>query len=176
MIKQVLVGVLFLGSLAFGGYEYMNVQELKKELQEEREAVQDAQKKLSSYKQNTDFIVKETTEKFLKAYLEVDTTKTENQAEKINPYTTAKAREKLIVPGEGSRTKAKIRIEVTGLILYYSATAPDQANVLAKVKRKTSIDGGAGAEAEDLMELQLVLKDNKWLVDDTRLLTQLEGE
>jgi hypothetical protein len=176
MIKWVLVGALFMASLAFGGWELSQVQELKKELQEEQEARQNVQEKLSEYKQNQDFIVKETAEKFLRAYLEVDTEKGENKQEKIKPYATAKAREKLDIPGEGSRTKSKIKIEVTGLTLYYSATAPDQANVLAKIKRTTSIDGGTGVEAEDLMELQLVLKDNKWLVDDTRLLTQLEGE
>ncbi|PEO38475.1 hypothetical protein [Bacillus wiedmannii] len=52
----------------------------------------------------------------------------------------------------------------------------EKANVIADVKKKTSINEGTAIESQDFVELQLILKNGKWLVDNTKLIPKLKNE
>lgn len=180
MMKKmsVLLAIALMISLAINGLQWSKMNDVKQNLKKETEAKKQAVETISAYKNNKDAIVKNAAEKFLKAFLEVDSTKSENVTEKIKPYTTEKARTQLQVAGdkEQTKTKTKIKIAISELTLYYSATSADKANVIADVKRKTSINEGTAIESQDFVELQLVLKNGKWLVDNTKLIPKLKNE
>ncbi|MEW4152416.1 hypothetical protein Q0N88_20215 [Bacillus thuringiensis] len=178
MMKKmsVLIAITLMISLAINGLQWSQMNDVKQNLKKETEAKKQAVETISAYKNNKDAIVKNAVEKFLKAFLEVDSTKNENVTEKIKPYTTEKARTQLQVAGDKEQTKTKIKISISELTLYYSATSADKANVIADVKRKTSINEGTAIESQDFVELQLVLKNGKWLVDNTKLIPKLKNE
>lgn len=178
MLKKIVIALSLLSvlSIASNGLLWARISEVRENLREEKKAKEKAIETLADYKNNTDAKVKGAAEKFLKAFLEVDSKNNEDPKEKIKPYTTEKGREQLQIPSRGEKLKTEVKIVISDMTLYYSQKSPDTANILADVKRKTFINEGSGVESQDFIELQLVQKNGKWLVDNTRLIPKLKSE
>jgi uncharacterized protein YlxW (UPF0749 family) len=166
-----LVSALLVTSLIGAGVLFYLNGEVKEELAKVKEEKEIAILELEASKENTSNKVKEQANKFLKAFLEMDSSKKKTMEDRIKPYTSHKARQQVVPMGEGVNVSdTKITSKLSDMRLYYSAVAPDKASIFATAKRAISVNNGTATTSETILELQMKLNKGKWIVDDIQLI------
>jgi hypothetical protein len=160
------ISVLLLALLVTTGILIYNNQQMKDDLAKKEQTIE-------AYKRNKEDKVKEAADTFLKAFLEMDSTKDKTTAERIKPYITSEALHKVAPAGlKGNVSKIKITSSLSNTRLYYTATAPDKASIFAKTTRAIRIKDGEPTTSTEMMELEMKLIDQKWIVSDVQLISQ----
>lgn len=167
------IALLFLICIVGLGYLYINNDTLEKDLSFEKKKAAEAEQQVQAYKQNTEPAVKGEASQFLKAFLEKGPKDNETVEQKIKPYTTQKARQQVIIPGQGAgEPTVKIGSKLADMKLYYTPVSSDKASILAKVTREISVEDEKPSSTNQMIELQLNLLNGSWIVDDIQLISQ----
>ncbi|AFU18000.1 hypothetical protein [Bacillus toyonensis] len=161
---------------------------LTKKVEKVEAQYNDTKKELSALKSNNQQQVKEAAERFLKAFRTYDTGKGESYLANIDAYITPNAKKELTPPGgptqsapgagdEKEKKKVSFQSEYTGGELYYAFLDTTEANVLAKVKSKITVNG-VSSDNMSLMQINLIYDGNKklWLVDKLIPLADLRDQ
>lgn len=131
--------------------------------------------RVEEYKNNQEEKVKAAANNFIKAYMEMDSSQHQTTEDRIEPYTTPEAREKVIPPGESEIvSKIKITSVLSNTKLYYSSKGKNKASVFAKTTRSITVDKGEPTKTNEMIDLQLEFIKNEWLVTDIQVLSQYD--
>ena len=168
-VKAWIFGLISASLLIFvviTGFLLNSNQQVKADLAKEEQ-------KVEAYKNNKEDKVKKAANQFLKAFLEMDSTKDKSTAERIKPYITPEALHKVAPAGLGGNvSKIKITSSLSNTRLYYTATAPDKASIFAKTTREIRIKDGEPTTSTEMMQLELEFIDQKWIVNNVQLISQ----
>jgi len=168
-----LVGCLVTALITTGVFFYQK-NEAQTELAHEKAAKDAAVYNLDAMKKNRANNVKAEADKFLRALLESDTQKSKPSDERIKPYATEKAREDVYIPGSDQVAQADSPIHIVTKIkklkMYYTDTAPDKASIFASVTREVKVDRNDPTPSDSAVELEMILKDDKWIVNGVKLI------
>lgn len=131
---------------------------------------QSLQDELEAKKNNTEENVKNASTHFLKAMF---TWENGNGMGNIQPFVTKNALDKLQPLGaKKSDNKVDISSNLDKATIYYSPINSKQATILTRVYRTMTVNN-ITSKTSLLMELEMIYKDQKWLVDDAKILTEL---
>lgn len=163
------IGIIILICSGIAGYSHFQMQQELEAAAIDKAAME---QQLKEYKHNKESIVKDEAAAFLKAFLESDPSEFFSTEDRIKPYTTERARQQVIIPGEGEgQTTVKISSKLADMKLYYTPIDSNKASVLGSVTREISVNKTA-TSSKQMIELQLILIKGKWIVDDIKLIGQ----